>query len=56
MSEKKYIIRDNKMHEIIAANMTLDIALLLIKGYVSEHYNRAINLTISQMIETEENA
>lgn len=45
MSEKKYKIIDHLGHTI-ADNMSLDIALVLIKGYANEYYNEQINFRI----------
>lgn len=47
MSEKKYKVID-KFGHILADNMSLDIALVLVKGYVSEYYNEPLSIRIEE--------
>ena len=47
MSEKKYKVID-KFGHVLADNMSLDIALVLIKGYASEYYNEPLSIRIEE--------
>ena len=47
MSEKKYKVID-KFGHILADNMSLDIALVLVKGYASEYYNEPLSIRIEE--------
>ena len=47
MSEKKYKVID-KFGHILANNMSLDIALILVKGYASEYYNEPLSIRIEE--------
>lgn len=49
MDEKKYEVIDC-FNNIIASNMTLEMALLLMKAYCQEYYNECIKaLTIREI-------
>lgn len=50
MSEKKYKVVDKYGHEL-ANNMSLETALVLIKGYASEYYNEILALSILEEVE-----
>ena len=47
MSEKKYKVID-KFGHVLADNMSLDIALVLVKGYASEYYNEPLSIRIEE--------
>ena len=47
MSEKKYKVID-KFGHILADNMSLDIALVLVKGYANEYYNELLSVRIEE--------
>lgn len=47
MSEKKYKVID-KFGHVLADNMSLDIALVLVKGYASEYYNESLSIRIEE--------
>ena len=47
MNEKKYKVID-KFGHILADNMSLDIALVLVKGYASEYYNEPLSIRIEE--------
>ena len=47
MSEKKYKVID-KLGHVLADNMSLDIALVLVKGYASEYYNEPLSIRIEE--------
>lgn len=51
MSEKKYEVIDC-CDEVIAANMTLEIALLLMKSYCNEYYMEDIRLILKECEKT----
>lgn len=50
MSEKKYKVID-KFGHILADNMSLEIALVLVKGYASEYYNEPLSIRIEEQQE-----
>lgn len=52
MSEKKYKVID-KFGHILADNMSLDIALVLVKGYASEYYNEPLSIRIEEQQQEE---
>lgn len=52
MSEKKYKVID-KIGHILADNMSLDIALVLVKGYASEYYNEPLSIRIEEQQQEE---
>ena len=47
MSEKKYKVID-KFGHVLAENMILEIALVLVKGYASEYYNEPLSIRIEE--------
>ena len=47
MSEKKYKVID-KLGHVLADNMSLDIALVLVKGYANEYYNELLSIRIEE--------
>lgn len=49
MNEKKYKVID-KFGHILADSMSLDIALILIKGYASEYYNEPLSIRIEENV------
>lgn len=51
MSEKKYEVIDC-CDEVIATNMTLEIALLLMKSYCNEYYMEDIRLILKECEKT----
>lgn len=48
MSEKKYEVLDDRNH-VIATEMDLRTALLLIKAYCEEYYMERVTLTLKEM-------
>lgn len=46
MEEKKYKIIVN--NNIIASDMYLDVALILIEAYVQKYYNEEIKITLTE--------
>ena len=52
MSEKKYQVLNERM-QILADNMSLEMALLFMKAYTQEYYNEHINLTLSERLNKE---
>lgn len=48
MSEKKYEILDDSNH-VIATEMDLRTALLLMKAYCEEYYMECVTLTLKEM-------
>lgn len=53
MNEKKYKIID-KYGYILAENMSLDIATVLIKGFADVYFNEELNLKIEEDIKKHE--
>lgn len=47
MNEKRYRVIDKHGH-ILAENMSLDIATVLIKGFVDVYFNEPLNLKIEE--------
>lgn len=47
MSEKQYEVYENENR--IASNMSLETALLLIRGYCERYYNERARLTLVEM-------
>ena len=47
MSEKKYKVID-KFGHVLADNMSLDIALVLVKGYANEYCNELLSVRIEE--------
>lgn len=48
MSEKKYEVLDDRNH-VIATEMDLRTALLLMKAYCEEYYMECVTLTLKEM-------
>lgn len=48
MSEKKYEVLDDRSH-VIATDMDLRTALLLMKAYCEEYYMECVTLTLKEM-------
>jgi hypothetical protein len=46
MEEKKYTILEG--NNILASNMTFDMAIVFIKGYKDTYYNEKLDLTIRE--------
>lgn len=53
MNEKRYRIIDKYGH-ILAENMSLDIATVLIKGFADVYFNEELNLKIEEDIKKHE--
>lgn len=47
MDEKRYEVYSDSV--LLASNMTLDAACILIKGYANEYFNKRLILTIKEM-------
>ena len=47
MNEKKYKVID-KLGHVLANNMSLDIALVLVKGYADTYFNEPLILRIEE--------
>lgn len=47
MGEKKYEVFEGS--SCLASNMSLDMALVFVKGYANEYYNMKLNLIIHEM-------
>ena len=52
MSEKKYMVIDDRGH-VLAGDMNLQTALLLMKAYCEEYYNENIRLTLEERLDCE---
>lgn len=52
MSEKRYAVIDERGN-VLASEMSLDIALVLVKGIVNEYYGEKLELTIKETVEEE---
>lgn len=50
MSEKKYQVTDKWGH-ILGSDMSLDMALIFMKGITNEYYNENIHLCLVEQIE-----
>jgi hypothetical protein len=53
MSEKKYKVID-KFGHVLADNMSLDIALVLVKGYADTYFNEPLGLRIEEQQQQEQ--
>lgn len=47
MEEKKYMVLE--VNNILASNMTFEMAIVFIRGYRDTYYNEQINLTIKEL-------
>ena len=50
MREKKYKVIDERGC-VLASEMSFNMALVFIKGFVDEYYNERLNLTIKEIID-----
>ena len=50
MREKKYKVIDERGC-VLASEMSFNMALVFIKGFVDEYYNEHLNLTIKEIVD-----